>query len=264
MFRKTSTLVAVALVATLGLSAFTVKTFAANTDPNRTQAGVRNNGGPGGQTDADLAKALGITTDQLKAAITKAQDAAIDAAVKAGTITQTQADQLKANGSGLHGIPGLMGASTSGTNMDQLLADALGITTDKLQAARQSAEIARIDAAVAAGNMTQDQANLMKAQMALNASESFQTALKSAYSDAIKSAVTAGTITQAQADLILKNNANFPGMGFGHDGMGRMPGFGGGRGGAGAPPAGGLPNSNGTTPSYPGPSQTPTSSGTSS
>jgi len=45
--------------------------------------------------NALFAKALNITTDQLKAAQQKAMNSAIDAAVQAGTMTQAQADEIK-------------------------------------------------------------------------------------------------------------------------------------------------------------------------
>ncbi len=55
--------------------------------------------GPFGLTGIDmnalLAKALGITTDQLTAAKIKAYDTAIDATVTAGNMTQAQADLAK-------------------------------------------------------------------------------------------------------------------------------------------------------------------------
>ncbi len=45
--------------------------------------------------DALLAKALGISTDELKAGYQKAFETSIDQAVTAGTLTQTQADAMK-------------------------------------------------------------------------------------------------------------------------------------------------------------------------
>jgi hypothetical protein len=45
---------------------------------------------------ADAAKRLGVTDDQLRSALTAAEDARLAAAVKAGTLTQDQADTIKA------------------------------------------------------------------------------------------------------------------------------------------------------------------------
>src|SRR5690349_18848868 len=61
----------------------------------------------------DAAKRLGVSADQLRSALSSAEDAQLDAAVKAGTLTQAQADAIKqrraADGTVLslgHGGPG--------------------------------------------------------------------------------------------------------------------------------------------------------------
>jgi hypothetical protein len=170
----------------------------------------------GGYTSQDLATALGITLDQLNTAVQNADNAALDQAVKAGLITQAQADQLRNNGKPFP-FDGRWGGwlSQSGIDYDTLLANALGITTDKLQAAYIQAYNVRIDQAVTNGNLTQAQADLMKGEFALTSNKNFQSAMQSAYQAAVKQAVTDGVITQAQADAILKNgnNLGFPGMG---------------------------------------------------
>jgi len=175
----------------------------------------------------DLANALGITVDELTAAVQKANAAALDQAVKAGLITQAQADEMNANGAafpfGDHGSGWL---SQNGVDYDALLADALGISVDKLQAAYAQAYNTRIDQAVADGSLTQAQADLMKGQYALFNNKNYQTAMQSAFESAVKQAVTEGVISQAQADQILQNSN---GMGF--KGMGGLGEFGGGRGG---------------------------------
>jgi hypothetical protein len=177
----------------------------------------------GGFTDEDLASALGITVDELNAARQKAQTAAIDQAVSEGLITQAQADQLKVNGMAFP-FGGRWGEwmSQNGIDFDSLLADALGIKVEALQAARIQAFNARIDQEVANGRLTQEQADLMKGRNALQSNANFRSAMQSSYEAAVNQAVAEGVITQAQADLILKDGQ---GMGF--------PGFGG-------PPEGGF------------------------
>ena len=179
-------------------------------------------GMPGGYTNEDLANALGISVDELEAAYQTAHNAALDQAVEAGLITQTQADELHNKGFAFP-FGGRWGdwLSQGGIDHDALLADALGISKEELQTTYTKAYEARIDQAVADGNLTQEEADLMKGQRALFSSESFTTAMKSAFEAAVKQAVDAGVITQAQADQILQNAAEMPGNGMG------VPGFGG-------------------------------------
>lgn len=96
------------------------------------------------------------------------------------------------------------------------LADALGITVEELQAAQLKAQDAMIDQAVADGNLTQEQADLMKAQHALM--QYFRTEQAQSIDDALNAAVEAGAITQEQADL-LKNAQGQFGRGMFGDGM---------------------------------------------
>lgn len=202
--------------------------------------------GPGGATDEGLANALGITTDELSAAYEKASAAAIAKAVEDGLITQAQADELSATGKAFpFGGRGGGLLSESDINFDALLAEALGITTDELQAARQEAAQARLDQAVADGQITQEQVDLMQGQQSLYADQTFIDAMKSAFEAALQDAVSRGVITQAQADLILEHSANgagLPGMRIpgmdGHGKGGMRGGRGGWEGGApGVPPA---------------------------
>jgi polyhydroxyalkanoate synthesis regulator phasin len=182
-------------------------------------------GGLGGYTSEDLANALGITVDELSTAQQNAYAAALKQAVEQGLITQAQADQLSANGSAFP-FGGRWDAwlSQNGIDFNALLADALGITVDKLEAAYTQAYNARIDQAVADGNLTQEQADLMKGQRAVYADKTFQASMQTAFEDAVKQAVSDSVITQAQADLILQNQA---GMGFGGPGgFGGAHGFG--------------------------------------
>lgn len=140
---------------------------------------------------ADAAKRLGVSSDQLKSALSAAEDAQLDAAVKAGTITQAQADQIKARraadgtvlslghggpgGRGGHGGPGggrfLLddAAKAIGITEDSLksqlrdgktleaIAKAKGKTLAEVQAAVKKAAVARLDADLKAKTITQAQ-----------------------------------------------------------------------------------------------------------
>jgi hypothetical protein len=89
--------------------------------------------------NALLAKALGITTDQLTAARQKAFNTAVDNAVQAGTLTQAQADLIKGR--------------------EALAADS------KFQSSMQSAFQAAVQQAVTGGVITQAQADaILQAQ----------------------------------------------------------------------------------------------------
>jgi len=194
----------------------------------------RGRGPGGGYTDEELAAAMGITVDELTAAQQKAQEAVLAQAVEKDLITQTQADQLKANAS-LHmrGLLNPTDLAANGIDYETELAKALGISVEKLQAAYTQAFNAHIDQAVSEGTLTQEQADLMKGQKALYADQNFQASMKSAYEAAVAQAVKEGVITQAQADLILENSsaAGFEGYRnpLGKPGLGELKGGHGGR-----------------------------------
>jgi ABC-type amino acid transport substrate-binding protein len=253
MFRKYLPFLIVALAVTLVAGAVVLRPVLASTLQNTTQNTTQYSPvgrGFGGMDDEYLAKALNITVDELQAAYQKAWSAALDQAVADGQITQAQADQMKANGDGKGGFRGMGGWDKSGTNFDQLLADALGISVDKLHEAYQTAYNARLDQAVTDGAITQDRADLMKAQYALYSSQSFRDSMQAAYEQAVTKAVADGVITQAQADQILKDNSGsqFPGLGpWGGMGGFHQPGGGGDMRGGGRPPFPGTsptPNNN--------------------
>jgi hypothetical protein len=220
---------ALAIVAAWGVATFrNVSAQAPTPNPTTPNTPAQPGQGPGfrggfagGSSDQDLAAALGIGVDKLQAAYAAATTKALEQAVTAGLITQAQADQFSARGQGrfFGGFPGM---AAKGIDYNKLLADALGITTDKLQAARQQVLSTELDAAVTAGRLTQAQADLEKARSALAADSKFQASLTSAYQAAVKQAVTDGVITQAQADAILASGA---GQGF--MGRGGFGGFGG-------------------------------------
>lgn len=181
--------------------------------------------GPGGPAANSqyLADALGITQDELAAAQTKAREAGIAQAVKDGLITQEQADaMLNKTGADLRGVR----IDLKGANLDQekLLADALGISVEKLQAAEETAAKAELAQAVTDGRITQEQADQITAERALQKYISDKGFFKSA----VESAVSAGVITQAQADAILSKmpQGGF-GFGFAPEGLGGFGGRGG-------------------------------------
>jgi len=173
----------------------------------------------GGVSDQDLADALGIPLASLQTAYQTATAEALEQAVAAGLITQAQADELAQrglNGRHLGRFPGLQGSTI---DYNALLAQALGISTDELQAASQKAYTTSLDRAVQNGQVTQEQADAAKGRYALSTSSKFIDAMRSAFEAAVNQAVTDGLITQAQADQILQDSADmgFPGLrgGFG-------------------------------------------------
>jgi hypothetical protein len=200
------------------------------TAPGRGERNGLNGDVKGGQY---LADALGITQADLQAAQTKAREAEIQQAVKDGLITQAQADAMLGKTSGQPGVR----VDLRGANVDheKFLADALGITVDKLQAAEAAAAKAELAQAVTDGRMTQAQADQITAEQALQK----YIVDKGLFKSAVDSAVKDGVITQAQADAILAQAktgmfGGGPGLGGFDGGMGRG-GFGGGHGGHGGP-----------------------------
>jgi len=231
---------ALAVAASIGILAYrtvqaqtSTPSVPSSTIPNVLAHWGGGRGPGGGFSNEDLANALGITVDELSAAYQTAQEAAIQQAVDAGLITQAQADELLSRGTAFPFGGRWQGwLSQNGIDYEALLADALGISADELQAAYAEAFTTRIDQAVADGQLTQEQADLMKGRYALANSESFQSALQSAFEAAVNQAVAEGVITQAQADLILQNSHGFGMRGFGEF-FERGPGRGGRHGGFG-------------------------------
>lgn len=192
-------------------------------------AGFGRRGGFGGLIDHEalLADALGISVEDLQAAQQQAYEAAVQQALDEGLITQAQADRLLQRtgfgqrGSGFHGWFG------GDIDYQALLAEALGISVEDLQAAQEQAQEAAIQQALDEGLITQEEADLMQAF------EQLKSYLDEARTTAIAQAVADGVITQEQADQILSNEGRgFRGPGF-YDGHG--PGWFGGLRGNGHP-----------------------------
>jgi hypothetical protein len=220
---------AAAALAVPQLSSAQTQTPPAGNPPTAdNRAGPPDRIAPVGQ-DKSLADALGITQETLQTAQTKAHGAAIAQAVKDGLITQAQADAMLNKTGGQRGVH----IDLRGAEIDQeaLLADALGISVEKLQAAEETAFQAELSQAVTDGRMTQAQADQTQAERAL----AKYIADKGLFAKAVQSAVTDGVLTQAQADAILSKAkpGMFGGLGFGgfDGGPGMRGGPGGGHGG---------------------------------
>ena len=142
-----SLLAAGVLVAGVFFGISAVKTVSADTDiPATGMYGMMERGRGGfGVTNEGLATALGISVDELTTAYQTATDKALEQAVAADLITQTQADAIKARGEfrfGLH-LAGFLGGSD--IDYQALLADALGISTEELTAAYSTAQATAVD-----------------------------------------------------------------------------------------------------------------------
>jgi len=184
-------------------------------------------GGNDGYQEA-LADALGVTVEELQAAYQTAHEAAIRQAVEEGVLTQEQADQIldgdftgPRGGLGMHSGFGMHG----GFGMtNDLLADALGISVEELETAQETAFRAVIAQAVEDGTITQEEADLMAARMAVNGYVG--AAMADAYTNAVGQAVADGVITQAQADQLLNEaQPGFRGFGGPFGGRGGMGGW---------------------------------------
>ncbi len=161
--------------------------------------------------DEYLADALGISVDELQAAYEETQIAAIEQAVEEGILTEEQADELLDRVNGFHGRF-RRGFRFGGIDEDALLAEALDISVEALEAARVEASRAKLDAMVEAGALTQEEADLMAAREAVGTyfdQEAVAAIIQEAYESAVTQALEEGAITQEQADRLLESPA-FP------------------------------------------------------
>lgn len=153
------------------------------------------------------AKRLGVTADELRSALGAAEDDQLDAAVKAGELTQEQADEIKAHrkqegtvlgmggrpgGPGFdhHGGPG--GPGHFGPDLMGAAADALGLSERKLFAQLRSGK---------------SLAQIAKAQG--KSLDDVRAAVKAAATKRLDADVKAGRITQAQRDEMLEHLDDF-------------------------------------------------------
>ena len=234
---------ALVLIMALGLVAFApVDTASAAVSDEGINHGRRPGGfrPAGTNNDEDLAEALGISVEELQAAHEAVKAAALEQAVADGKLTQEQADQI-ADGSSLNPRVRFM---SKGDEAESLLAEALGISVEELQVARQVVQQAAIDQAVADGRITEEQAVMMEAYQALRnyvqkdemtakalgitvdelkasqedgqrlpdlieelgfTQEEFETNMQALREEIMQQAVQDGVITQEQADLMLEN-----------------------------------------------------------
>lgn len=220
-------LAAVLMITAIFFGSFAIKSVQAQaaTPPQAGQFGF----GPGDETV--LAEALGVSVKDITAARAAAFEAAVDKAVSEDLITESQAETLKSR-TGLMGW-GMLYRLVGSENADlideeALFAEALGVSVEDLEAARQANMTARLEAAVEAGTLTQEDADAMAAHQALMQDDEFQAQVQENLQAAVQSAVEAGKLTQAQADALLAQMQNR---------FGQKGGFGGffGRFGAGQP-----------------------------
>lgn len=187
-----------------------------------TSRGERRGGIRDGVSQADLAAALGVDEASLAAAKETAAQAALDLAVSQGVITQEEADAMAERG--LERIHFGSEFTDAGIDYNALLAEALGISTTELQAAKEQAFTMQVEAAVAAGALTQEQADWTLGMQALAGNEQFQASITEAYQAAVKQAVSDGIITEAQAEQILANSSGKHFMAPGRLGVEDRPG----------------------------------------
>ena len=150
------------------------------------------NGARGASDDA-LAEALGITVEELQAARDKVAADRIAQAVEDGMLTRDQANTMLA----MQVLKGYL-------DRDALLAEALGVSVEELQAAR-------------------DEGTLRDLMGAMTSTE-LQDNMQAAVEKAVQQAVSDNAITQEQADLVLDSLHNSLGM---HGAFGPQRGFGG-------------------------------------
>lgn len=131
-------------------------------------------GHPGVPVDYNqyLADELGISLEELQAAQEDAFNAGIQQAVEKGLITEEQAEAIKSRQFGFK--RGFMlgfkvGRFSEGKGFDHsaLLAEALGIEVEELQAAQERAHEAALEQAVEDGLISEEALELMKARQAL-------------------------------------------------------------------------------------------------
>lgn len=198
-----------------------------------------------------LIAALSVLLIGLLATVVLAQAATPEA--------ETEDNATQADGLSLRGLHhGFMSSGSSAH--DAYLAEALGITAEQLQAARRQAMAAYLADAVTAGEITQEQADLMLGKHALSDTidrtalvaealgmtteeletalaggqslsdlmtaqgidaDTLQTNVQAAYEAAVARAVADGVITQAQADAVLAQDTNGFGLFGGHGRGGR-------------------------------------------
>ncbi len=133
----------------------------------------------------------------------------VDQALEEELITEAQAEALR---EGDRPFVLRRGLQALDVDHDVLLADALGISIEELDEARNEARVARLQALVESGVLTQDQADLIAAREAVQEYvdvDGLAEMMQNAYEEAIAAALEDGAITQEQADQLLENVPTF-------------------------------------------------------
>ena len=153
----------------------------------------------GGETDrqAELADALGITVEELEAAQQKVLADNLAQMVEDGFLTQDQANSMLA-----------MDALRRYLDHEAIMAEALGLSVEEIEAAREDGTLFEL--------MAEQMANTTPAEM--------HEKMQQAMSDALDQAVADNVITAEQAELVRDRLVSGYGM---HGGFGRGHGFGG-------------------------------------
>lgn len=169
----------------------------------------------------DLSEALGISEEELTEARSSAMENLIDQAVELGFLTQEQADELESDEVlGRRGLQRYLSLDEiAQLDYEAFFLEALGINEEEYQATVEAVQQARLEAAVAEGTLTQEQADAITGWRALQDNSKFNDTIKHAYAVAIEEALADGTITQAQADAML---AELEDVNFSHFGKPNM------------------------------------------
>lgn len=157
----------------------------------------------GGYLEA-LAEALGITVEKLEAAIEVAREAAIEDGIAGGRMLGERFTE----GEEPPYPPGrgqVRGAMFGGP-MNEYLADALGISLDKLEAAQEQARETMLADAIEAGKIDPEHLERMELMEALR--PYLIESMQGAFQDALKAAVADGAISQAEADQLAESFAS--------------------------------------------------------
>lgn len=184
-------------------------------EPGLMTTWLNNGDRPQGDYLEALAEALGISVEKLQEAMEGAFETAINAAVASGDLSPEQAERLLDHGTFM--MPGPRVPRGANQEMNEYLASELGISVSALEAAQVEAHETLMAQAIEAGEITEEQAEVMQAQQALR--PFLQTAMEEAFEKAVANALSEGAITQAQADLLLeldrpafRSEGKFPGM----------------------------------------------------
>lgn len=206
---KISLLLASILVMSLALMAF------------RPWGGDSDEDGISDYTDT-LAEVLDMTVDDLEAAEQAAREAAIARAVADGNLTQEQADAiLEGNFEGHAGRDGGRFAF-GGADYEALLAEELGITVEDLEAARQEAMNILMAQVVEDGDITQEQADLMQARSSFQPylDDAYQQAYQNAIDAALEAGAITDDQAELLSENLSLGGRGIGGPGGHH---GRMP-----------------------------------------